>query len=199
MGALRWQHAFSDPVDVSRSRPAAILKATPVGLVLLLAAGLSACGWFPDRRLEQQKAAAEQQRRRQEAECRRDRQRLQPLIAAFRRSEERVAALEAEAYVPTAAPAPLDPNEQRRLAIYDQEIEQQQYDEAYAAWQNREAQRRGTWQRERQERLAQAAQQRTAAAAALRAEAPALLSATDPPQLHQADAQRRLTCGTELH
>lgn len=164
-------------------------------MAALLAGSLAACGWFPDRRLEQRKAAAEQQRRSQEASCRRDRQLLPPLINDLRRSEERIAAIEAEAYVPSAAPAPLDPDEQRRLAIYDQEIEQEQYDEAYAAWQERDDRRRAVWQRDRRERLAQAREQRAAAVAALEAKAPSLLSAGDPPQLIQAEAQRRLTCG----
>ena len=90
-------------------------------LVVVLASSLLAIHWFKDRRLEQQQAAAEQQRRRFQVQCRLDRQRLQPLIDSFRRSQQRVVAIEAEGYLPSAAPAPLDPDEQRRLAVYDQE------------------------------------------------------------------------------
>lgn len=190
----------SHQVRVSRSRPPAIQaplsKAMPLLLlVVVLTSSLTACSWFRDRRLAQQKAVAEQQRRRLEAQCRRDRQRLQPLIDAFRRSEERVAAIEAEGYVASAAPAPLDPDEQRRLAVYDQEIEQEQYDQSYAAWQEREAQRRAAWRSDRRARLAQARERRAEAASAVRAKVPALVSAADPPQLNQAEVQRRLSCG----
>ena len=184
---------------MSRSRPPAIpvplQKATPLALVVLLACGVGGCGRTPDPRLEEQKAAAEQQRLRQQAQCRQDQQQLPPLIDSFRRSEERVAAIEAEGYVPSAPPAPLDPDEQRRLAVYDQEIEQEQYDQAYAAWQERDDQRRAAWRSERRERLALARERRAAAAAALQDRAPALLRNTDPPQLNQAELERRLACG----
>ena len=185
-------------VRVSRSRLVAIQvplpKATPLALVLLVC-GLVGCDRFPDRRLEQRKAAAEQQLRLDQAQCRRDRQQLPPLIETLRRSEERIAAIQAEGYAASSPPAPLDPEEQRRLALYDQEVEQEQYEQAYAAWQEREGQRRAAWRRDRQERLALARGRRADAAAALKAKAPALLRSTDPPLLNQAEADRRLACG----
>ena len=165
--------------------------------LLLLAAGLASCSRSPDPRLQQQKLAAEQQRRQRVAQCQRDRDLLPPLIEAFNRSEERVAAIEAEVYAPSAPPAPLDPDEQRRLAIYDQEIEQEQYEQAKAAWQEREDQRRAAWRSERRERLAAARERRAEASAALQAKAPGLLSAADPPQLDQAEARRRIACGAK--
>ena len=186
-------------VRVSRSRPPAIpvllQTATRLALAVLMACGMTGCVRFQDQRLEQQKAAAEQLRRRQLAQCRLDQQQLPPLIDAFRRSEERVAAIEDEGYVPSSPPAPLDPDEQRRLAVYDQEIEQEKYDQDYAAWQEREAQRRAAWREERRDRLALARERRASAAAALKARMPALLSTSDPPQLNQAEVERRLACG----
>lgn len=170
-------------------------RAMPLVPLLLVAVGLISCGRSPDRRLEQQQLAAEQQRRRQQAECRLDRDQLPPLVEALRRRDARIAAIEAETYQPSAAPAPLDPDEQRRLAIYDQEIEQEQYDQAHAMWQEREADRRAAWRRDRRERFSAARVQRAAAVAALRARAPSLLTAADPPQLNQPELQRRLSCG----
>jgi len=188
----------SGRAPVSRSRRVAIRAAStwaaPLLLVVLLSAGLASCSRIPDRRQEQLRAA-EQQRLKREAQCRSDRQRLLPLVEAVQRSQDRVAAIEAQAYGPTAPPAPLDPQEQRRLAIYDQEIEQEQYDQAYAAWQAQEADRRALWSSERRERLRQAREQRAAAVAALQAQAPALLRATTPPELNQPELQRRLSCG----
>lgn len=191
---------------MSRSRQAAIPatllaclprvtpRVTRLLLALLVSAGVSSCARSPDPRQAQQRAA-ELQRRNQQIRCRRDREQLPPLVEGLRRTESKVAAIEAQAYVPSAAPAPLDPEEQRRLAIYDQEIEQEQYDQAYAAWQDREAQRRAAWRSDRRERLSRAREQRAAAAAALQAQAPDLLRATDPPQLDQDVLQRRLSCG----
>ena len=188
-------------VRVSRSRPPAIpvllQTATRLVLAVLMACGLTGCVRFQDQRLEQQKAAAEQLRRRQLAQCRLDQQQLPPLIDAFRRSEERAAAIEDEGYVPSSPPAPLDPDEQRRLAVYDQEIEQEQFDQSYAAWQEREAQRRAAWRSDRRARLAEARERRADAASAVRAKLPALVSASDPPQLNQAEVQRRLSCGAK--
>ena len=194
----------SDQDRVSRSRPPAIRAPLPKAmplllLVVVLAGSLLAIHWFKDRRLEQQQAAAEQQRRRFQAQCRLDRQRLQPLIDSFRRSQQRVVAIEAEGYLPSAAPAPLDPDEQRRLAVYDQEIEQDQYNQAYAAWEEREARRRADWQRNRHARLAQAREQRAEAASAVRAKLPSLVTLSDPPQLNQAELQHRLSCGAQPH
>jgi len=188
-------------VRVSRSRPPAIpvllQTATRLVLAVLMACGLTGCVRFQDQRLQQQKAAAEQLRRRQLAQCRLDQQQLPPLIDAFRRSDERVAAIEDEGYVPSSPPAPLDPDEQRRLAVYDQEIEQEKYDQSYAAWQEREAQRRAAWRSDRRARLAQARERRAEAASAVRAQVPALVSASDPPQLNRAEVQRRLSCGAK--
>ncbi|MFM7312181.1 MAG: hypothetical protein ACKO0M_03280 [Cyanobium sp.] len=184
---------------MSRARPAAIRAlragATPLVLAALLLPGLISCGPSRDLRSEQRQRAAEQRRRALASQCRRDRALLPPLIEALRGREQELAALEAETYRPSAGPSPLDPDEQRRLAVYDQEIEQEQYDQAYAAWQDREAQRRAAWRSDRRERLTLAREQRAAAAAALEARAPELFPANDPAQLDQTALQRRLSCG----
>ena len=196
--------AVRGQVSVSRRRPLAIpvprQRAVSLALVgLVLAGGLVAYRSWRERQRVQQNAVAEQQRQRQEAQCRSNQVRLQPLVDALRGSQQEVLAIEAEAYLSSGAPAPLNPDEQRRLAVYDQEIEQEQYDQAYAAWQERDIQRRAVWRRDRQARLAQARERRAAAAAALQAAQPDLLSSSDPPQLNQAAWQRALSCGTRSH
>lgn len=126
--------------------------------------------------------------------CRNDRRDLPPLLEEFRRRDGRVAAIEAETYVPSPGPAPLDPEEVSRLAIYDQEIVQEDYDKAYAAWQEQEQPRRASWRQERSARLSDARQARDRAAAALRQRWPSLLSGDEPPSLRPAEQERLLNC-----
>jgi len=180
-----WQHGGCDPVRVIPRRPLAI--------VVLVATLLASCSRRDEHQLQQQRAA-EQQRRQLQAQCQRDRRQLPPLLEAFTASRGRVAAIEAEAYVPSAPPPPLDPDEQRRLAPYDQEIEQEQYDQRRAEWEAQEQQRRAAWRRERAARLQRARAQDTAAVAALRLRYPALLTAAEPPQLLTAQRDRLLGC-----
>lgn len=106
---------------------------------------------------------------------------LPRLQDALQRSEQRRLRLEQEVYRPAPAPTPLDPDEQRRLAIYDQEVEQEQYNQALARWQELEVQRQALWQRQRRERLDAARQARVTAVAALRR--------------HQASLKRLGGCG----
>lgn len=167
----------------------------PLAIVVLLATLVAGCSRRDDRQLQQQRAAAELQRRQALERCQRDRRQLPPLVAAFFSSRERLVAIEAEAYLPGAPPTPLDPDEQRRLATYDQEIEQEQYDQVRAAWEEQEQQRRAAWRRERSARLEQARSRDAAAVAALRRAYPALLTAADPPQLLAAQRDRLLACG----
>jgi hypothetical protein len=170
-----------------------VIPRRPLAIVVLVATLLASCSRRDERQLQQQRAA-EQQRRQLQAQCQRDRRQLPPLLEAFTASRARVAAIEAEAYAASAPPAPLDPDEQRRLAIYDQEIEQEQYDQRRAAWEEQEQQRRASWQRERAARLEAARSQAAAAAAALRRAYPDMLTSSDPPQLLAAPRDRRLTC-----
>ena len=168
-----------------RPRPLAI-----TGLLMLLLAG---CGLRDARQLERQRA---EQAQRQQAlqRCERERRSLSPLVEALSRADDRLAVVEAEGYEPSPAPKPLDPEEQQRLAIYDQEMEQEQYDKAHLAWQQLESKRRALWRREHRERLAEARQQREAAAETLRAQAPALFSNPEALELNQAAVEQRLAC-----
>ena len=179
-----WQHGLSTMDRVRRQRPRAI----PLLLILILAG----CSDQAAQRRQQQRLRVEQQRQER---CRHDRRSLPPLLAALARSEDQWAWVRAEVYVPTPAPPPLDPDEQRRLAIYDQEVEQDHYQQAYAAWQEREWQRRAAWRSDHLARLDEAVRQRSARAAALRRVAPSLLTASDPPRLNTVERDRRLRCG----
>ena len=99
--------------------------------------------------------------------CDRELAALPRLQRALQRSEQELLRLQREVYRPSPAPPPLDPDEQRRLAIYDQEVEQEQYNEALVQWQARELQRQALWQRQRRQRLDAARQAQATAAAAL--------------------------------
>ena len=163
----------------------------------LLAGALISCrGPSPDRALEQQRQQ-QQARLQQQLRCERQRRALQPLVDSFQQHRATLLAIDAEVYGPSPGPKPLDPEEQRRLAIYDQEIEQEQYEKALAAWKEREAQRYGAWRSEQAARRAAAHAALAAAAAKLRAIAPAVVSSSDPPGLRQAELQPLLRCRPE--
>lgn len=193
-GGPPWQHGDCTQDGVIRSpSQAAPAAAALTGLLLVLLA--AACG--PTARPPQpaESEARRQRQAREQEQCLQQRRRLQTLIEAFERSQARVVAVAEDTYRPSAAPAPLDPEEQRRLAIYDQEMEQEQYERAVADWEAQEQERRGRWRSERAVLLEQARSGRAAAAAALRRAFPTVVSDTDPPQLVAAERERRLRCG----
>lgn len=124
--------------------------------------------------LQQQRAAAQQR-------CRQRNQQLQPLLARFRDQRRQLLAIEHEAYSPGAGqPRPLDPEEQRRLAPYDQEIEEDQHRQAMEAWQQQERERRWAWRQAQAVRLQQARGRFDQAAAALSGLAPRVVDASAP-------------------
>lgn len=171
----------------------------PVLLVGCLVGLLGGCGGGqPDRTKEIQR---QQQARQQErlARCEQQRNTLSPLVESFRQRRAQLLAINAEAYTPSPGPRPLDPEEQRRLAIYDQEIEQEQYQQALAAWEAREAQRFMAWRSEHAVRRDQAAAALASAAQRLRAIAPSVVSGSRPPELQRAALQRLLSCQPEPH
>jgi hypothetical protein len=172
-----------------------------LAIAVLLAILPLGCGGGARRAERSGPVPAAQQRPdpRELQRCRNDRRDLPPLLDAFQRQVDRVAAIEAESYVPAAGPPPLDPEEVSRLAIYDQEIVQEEYDQAHAAWQEQERLRRASWRQERAARLADARQARDQLAAALRQRWPSVLSADDPALLRQAEHKRLLHCEAGPH
>ena len=69
------------------------------------------------------------------------------------------------------------------------------YQQAYAAWQELNDQRRRAWRAEWNQRLEGAVRDRAVRAQALRRVAPSLVTATDPAQLRAAERARLLQCG----
>ena len=136
-----------------------VRRRRPLAITVLLMLLVSGCSGRDPRELERQRAEKAQQQLAHQR-CERDHRLLPPLLAALSRAEERVAAIAAEGYVPSPGPKPLDPSEQERLAVYDQEVEQEQYNQALAAWQEREQQRQSLWRRDRRGRLADARDRR---------------------------------------
>ena len=149
--------------------------------------------WEQERSLRQQRA--QQERRR--ALCRSHRASLPGLVAGFRQRRDQLQALEAEVYQASQGPQPLDPQEQRRLATYDQEIEQELYDQQLEAWRAAEQERAAAWKRRHQAQLTRAEAALRASADRLRAIDPALLEATGRPALREASLKQWLACRPE--
>ena len=107
-------------------------------MLALLAGAQSGCRRGPSE--AQRRQMAERQQALQQ--CRRYRSALPQRIEQFKAARQAVVELQAATYLPTPGPKPLDPEEQSRLTIYDQQSEQEQYDQALASWQEREQGRR---------------------------------------------------------
>jgi hypothetical protein len=141
-----------------------------------------------------------QQRRQADAQqrCRQLWQQLQPPLARFQDQRRQLQATEWEVYSHgPGQPPPLDPEEQRRLAPYDQEIEEEQHRQALEAWQQQERDRRSAWRQAHALRLEQARSALDRAAASLRRLEPRLVDAAAPTGLNEAvlDALKRCQDG----
>jgi hypothetical protein len=146
-----------------------------------------------ERSLELQRA----QQHRRLALCRKHKAVLPGLVASFRQSRDQLQALEAEVYVASRGPTPLDPQEQSRLTIYDQEIEQELYDQQLEAWRAREQGRTAAWKRRHQAQLTSAELALRASTERLRAIAPDLLEGSGRPALREASLKQWLACKPE--
>jgi hypothetical protein len=100
-------------------------------------------------------------------------------------------------YRPSPGPKPLDPEEQRRLTIYDQQTEQDLYEQAVDAWRQQEAERRERWERAQAEKEAAAGEALKAAASALRQVHPELLLDGASPRLNPEEVERFRGCQPE--
>ena len=149
------------------NRPRRLPALLPLAALTLLIAGISGChpGPSPAERAQQARLA---EQRRQQLRCQQLSRQLQPLQQRFRAAKGQLQRFDAVAYVPSAAPKPLDPEEQSRLTIYDQQTEQEIYDTAVESWRQREAERRGVWSAERAAARQPLQSELNAAAAALR-------------------------------
>lgn len=160
-----------------------------LGVLLLVGCG-------PDPRLQAERARQAEQQRLLTL-CQRLSSRLPPLLTRFEAAEQQLAAVRASTYVPTAGPKPLDPEEQRRLTIDDQQTEQELHDQAVDAWSRAEAERRERWEREQRSRERVALEALDAAAAPLRQLRPELLLPGSPPRLQAAEVERFRDCNAE--
>jgi len=163
-------------------------------VVLALLAGAQAgCRRSPTE--AERRQAAERQRALES--CRRYRGDLPQRLERFTAERQALLALRAETYRPIPGPKPLDPEEQSRLTIYDQQSEQELYDQALAAWQEREQLRRAAWA-VRQRALLQVAEANfDGAAAALRQVSPALLDGAAVPATRPEEIARYRNCSPE--
>lgn len=162
-------------------------------MLALLAGAQSGCRRGPSE--AQRRQMAERQQALQQ--CRRYRSALPQRLEQFTAARQALVELQAATYLPTPGPKPLDPEEQSRLTIYDQQSEQEQYDQALASWQEREQGRRAAWQWRHRQRLQAAEQSFGAAAAALRQVSPALLDGDPLPALQQQVVARYRRCTPE--
>ncbi len=179
------QSGFSPRVRVIRR-----FRLLPLLAVLLLASCRSNAPSPQER-----ERLAEQQRLL--SLCKRHQERLPALVERFNTAQTQLAAVRAKAYVPSPAPQPLDPEEQRRLTIYDQQAEQDLYEQAVDAWRRQEAERRERWERQQTSEESAAAEALNRAAAALRQVYPELLLAGAEPRLNPPELERFSRCQPE--
>jgi hypothetical protein len=163
-------------------------------LPLMGAALLGGCGPDPRTVAERQRLAEQQ---RWIKHCQQLRPRLSQLLQAFEAAERDLAAVRAAPYTPTPGPKPLDPNEQRRLTLEDQQTEQDLHDQAVEAWRLVEDQHRERWERSQAARQQQAVEEHDQAAAGLRRLHPDLLLAGALPRLNDPVVQRFRACSAE--
>ena len=129
--------------------------------------------------------------------CTSNQQRLPGLLERFGTAQSRLASVRQATYTPSPGPKPLDPEEQRRLTIYDQQTEQDLYEQAVDAWRQQEAERRERWEQAQAAKEAAAAEALKAAASALRQVHPELLLAGASPRLNPEEVERFRSCQPE--
>jgi hypothetical protein len=172
-------------------RPRRLMAALVV--VALVAGAQLGCRRGPSE-LERRQA---QERQRALDSCRRHQAVLPQRLERFTADRQALLALQGERYRPAPGPRPLDPQEQSRLTIYDQQSEQEQYEKALAAWQEREQGRRAAWRARQRQRLQQAEQRLAASAVELRAVSAELLDAAPVPSLRPEAVARHRDCRPE--
>lgn len=145
--------------------------------------------------LQERQRLAEQQRLT--ALCERLQPRLPALLRRFAAAQQALADVRERRFPATAPPEPLDPDEQRRLTIYDQQTEQDLYEQAVAVWERKEAERRDVWQADQRRRENAATESLKAAAAALQQLHPELVQLGEPPRLNETELVRLRVCRLE--
>ena len=162
-------------------------------VVALLAAAQTGCRRGPSE--AERRQALERQRALDS--CRRHQALLPQRLERFTADRQALVALQGQPYRPAPGPRPLDPEEQSRLTIYDQQSEQEQYEQALAAWQEREQGRQAAWRARQRQRLQEAEQRLAVSAAELRAVSGELLDAEPVPSLRPEVVDRYRSCRPE--
>ena len=163
-------------------------------LALLAVVVVSGCRSTAPSPQERERLAQQQ---RLLALCTSNQQRLPALLERFDAAQRQVSAVRQTAYSPSPAPQPLDPEEQRRLTIYDQQTEQDLHEQAVDAWRQQEAARRERWERTQAAQVDAAETALKGAAAALRQVHPELLLPGASPRLNDAEVERFRLCQPE--
>jgi hypothetical protein len=129
--------------------------------------------------------------------CLRVQPRLPGALQRLNAAQQELASVRAATYLPSAPPKPLDPEEQRRLTIYDQQTEQDLYEQAVESWRRAEADRRERWEKQQSERESNAVSALNGAVQSLQQLHPELLRVDSPPQLNDEEVERFRTCKPE--
>lgn len=150
--------------------------------VLLLLAG---CGtWWQ----QQQRAARERLAREL---CRNTSAQISRRLAPITADQLALQRLSQERYIPTAAPAPPDPERSSRFSQLDRELDDERFQQQRAAWQDLEQQRRARWEQNQQQRRERVEQQLEGHLQQLAAINPRLVVGTST---NQAEIKRLSSC-----
>lgn len=188
-----WGHPDASTCQHVASPNASVTHPRRLLAALLLLALVGGCG----RGVSEAERRRQLQQQRDLAHCRAERSRLPALLERFQTSQAELLDRRAEAYRPSPGPSPLDPEEQSRLTIDDQQTEQELHDQAVAAWREREVPRQAAWERRQAQRRAAAEQRLNAAAAALRQVSPTLLQPGPTLRLNNPAVERYRSCRPE--
>jgi hypothetical protein len=159
----------------------------PLAAGVLAVLALTSCGLLPPSTEQTRRQEALQQRQAEARErCQQRWQQLQQPLARYREQRRQLLAVEAESYIPgPGRPRPIDPEDHRRLAPYDQEIEEEQYRQDLEAWQQLERERRGVWREAHGLRLDRARSAFDQALSRLRRLEPRAVDGAAPLQLNE--------------
>ncbi len=126
-----------------RRATASLFFATLIALTLLGCNGA-------ERQKREQAAAAQRQLRALVSRCRGQQPAVQRHLQELQRSSSELANLKQQAYSPPLKPAAPDPEPTARFTREDQELEQERYEQALAAWRSSDRAARLYWQGEQE-------------------------------------------------
>jgi hypothetical protein len=173
-------------------------RALPLALLVLVA---SACqlGRPPEPSPQEREAAALAERNRRDQErCLRDRDALRRQLDELRFTQQELARVSAEVYVPESRPRPIDPALAARFSQADQELDSIRHQRALERWRDDERRRYGEWMEKHtslQQRLELREREQLAALKALNS---SLFEPNHPNRLSKAAVAKYSSCDPEL-